>query len=302
MVLQLGTTGGAVKAAQQQLTQHGYGEWLGAKKDDGVFGTCTRDAVIAFQKSKGLKADGIIGEKTLAALSADPSALVHSPQPHDSHSKKTVATTTARWRLVAQQTSTHIHGQTSKDCAEGDLLLISPTGAITKFPFKSGGHGKYDSSTMLPGLNADQRSKGDNIYADYTLEYTSMQRNSKDLPPDMKANGTGSWLRLGGKYNGRSAFGIHTDGPDGATGAISDGTKGCLGLAPKEAEAFFAALGDIPAHQRPRKLEVVPPAHIMTALAALKLNSAIQLAEHASNTYPPRSSAERPTPAAPLRG
>lgn len=31
---------------------------------DGIFGTATKDAVIAFQKSKGLEQDGIVGEKT----------------------------------------------------------------------------------------------------------------------------------------------------------------------------------------------------------------------------------------------
>ncbi len=35
---------------------------------DGIFGTKTKNAVIAFQKAKGLVPDGIVGEKTLKAL------------------------------------------------------------------------------------------------------------------------------------------------------------------------------------------------------------------------------------------
>ena len=37
----------------------------------GNFGEKTADAVIAYQKSKGLTADGIAGKKTLAAINAD---------------------------------------------------------------------------------------------------------------------------------------------------------------------------------------------------------------------------------------
>ena len=37
-------------------------------KIDGVFGPLTRAAVLAFQKSKGLVQDGIVGRKTWTAL------------------------------------------------------------------------------------------------------------------------------------------------------------------------------------------------------------------------------------------
>ena len=49
---------------QRRLKQKGF--YNGAV--DGVFGAGTRDAVIAFQKSKGLKADGIVGQSTYKAL------------------------------------------------------------------------------------------------------------------------------------------------------------------------------------------------------------------------------------------
>ena len=36
--------------------------------DDGIFGAITQEAVIAFQESAGLTADGIVGAATMAAL------------------------------------------------------------------------------------------------------------------------------------------------------------------------------------------------------------------------------------------
>lgn len=41
---------------------------LGIKNPDGVFGTATEAAVIAWQKNHGLTADGVVGEKTWLTL------------------------------------------------------------------------------------------------------------------------------------------------------------------------------------------------------------------------------------------
>lgn len=59
-----GSRGEEVTAIQNALKERGY--YTG--KCDGIFGTLTRDAVIRFQTDNGLVADGIAGEKTLAAL------------------------------------------------------------------------------------------------------------------------------------------------------------------------------------------------------------------------------------------
>ena len=56
-----------VKQLQTNLAKLGF--YSGNKT--GNFGDLTRDAVIAYQKSKGLTADGVAGKKTLAAISAD---------------------------------------------------------------------------------------------------------------------------------------------------------------------------------------------------------------------------------------
>lgn len=64
MVLKQGSTGPEVKRLQARLKALGFSN----ATPDGKFGTKTKAAVVAFQKSKGLSADGVAGLKTLAAL------------------------------------------------------------------------------------------------------------------------------------------------------------------------------------------------------------------------------------------
>ena len=65
-VLKQGSSGPDVKDLQQKLKDLGFGP----NGVDGNFGPGTRAAVVAFQQSKGLQADGIAGPATLAALQA----------------------------------------------------------------------------------------------------------------------------------------------------------------------------------------------------------------------------------------
>ena len=62
--LQIGSNGGRVRALQEALLARGFnpGEL------DGSFGPGTEAAVIAFQRSEGLLADGVVGPRTAAAL------------------------------------------------------------------------------------------------------------------------------------------------------------------------------------------------------------------------------------------
>ena len=73
--LRQGSSGPDVTALQQKLKDLGFGP----NGVDGHFGAGTRDAVIAFQQSKGLQADGIAGPATLAELQLDGSGA----QPND---------------------------------------------------------------------------------------------------------------------------------------------------------------------------------------------------------------------------
>lgn len=69
-VLRLGDQGEAVKALQQALLTHGFNPGL----VDGEFGGGTEAAVIAFQRSEGLLADGVAGPRTQAELGLASSA------------------------------------------------------------------------------------------------------------------------------------------------------------------------------------------------------------------------------------
>ena len=63
-VLRTGSRGNEVRQVQQKLKRWGY--YTGSI--DGVFGSGTKKAVIAFQKKNGLKADGVVGAATYRAL------------------------------------------------------------------------------------------------------------------------------------------------------------------------------------------------------------------------------------------
>ncbi len=63
-VLRQGSSGGEVKELQRRLKNWGY--YNGAV--DGIYGKGTVDAVKKFQAKNGLKADGIAGKSTFAAL------------------------------------------------------------------------------------------------------------------------------------------------------------------------------------------------------------------------------------------
>lgn len=68
MSIKKGNKGDDVKAIQSKLKDLGF---LPGSVD-GIFGPNTEKAVKAFQKSAGLKDDGIVGTKTIAALGMDP--------------------------------------------------------------------------------------------------------------------------------------------------------------------------------------------------------------------------------------
>ena len=74
-VLKRGMSGAAVSTLQQALLDKGFDPGL----IDGAFGGGTEAAVIAFQKSEGLLADGIAGPRTLHALASSPAQPCPTP-------------------------------------------------------------------------------------------------------------------------------------------------------------------------------------------------------------------------------
>ncbi|MEL1135225.1 peptidoglycan-binding protein [Desulfitobacterium sp. THU1] len=75
--LRQGSTGPDVVRLQQLLTSHGFSP--GAI--DGIFGPKTEAAVIAFQRSRGLLVDGIVGVQTWSALGVNCMTPPPHPQP-----------------------------------------------------------------------------------------------------------------------------------------------------------------------------------------------------------------------------
>ncbi|NLJ98983.1 MAG: hypothetical protein GX320_06950 [Tissierellia bacterium] len=63
-LLRRGSRGSQVTTLQNRLNQLGYN----CGKADGIFGTATYNAVVRFQRAKGLAVDGIVGKATIAKL------------------------------------------------------------------------------------------------------------------------------------------------------------------------------------------------------------------------------------------
>lgn len=63
-ILKRGSSGGEVKALQKRLLEVGFNP----SEIDGEYGGRTEAAVLTFQSSKDLLADGVAGRRTLAAL------------------------------------------------------------------------------------------------------------------------------------------------------------------------------------------------------------------------------------------
>lgn len=77
-VVKRGCVGPEVKTVQELLNRQGY-----SLDVDGAFGKKTEDAVKDFQTKRGLKADGIVGDKTWAALTSAESEKPDEPDVPD---------------------------------------------------------------------------------------------------------------------------------------------------------------------------------------------------------------------------
>jgi peptidoglycan hydrolase-like protein with peptidoglycan-binding domain len=75
--LSVGANGAAVKTLQSLLARDGFSP--GAA--DGAFGRNTLNAVDAFQRSRGLSVDGVVGNQTWAALQGAPAKPTPAPTP-----------------------------------------------------------------------------------------------------------------------------------------------------------------------------------------------------------------------------
>ncbi len=109
--LRQGDSGSRVKILQQALRSAGF---LSGSAD-GRFGPMTRAAVIAFQKARGLTADGLAGKRTLTALEAYLSA---------GGSSGTTQTETEKTQTEATTEGTSWQGTTASIPSIGSVRLL----------------------------------------------------------------------------------------------------------------------------------------------------------------------------------
>src|SRR5436309_8910875 len=98
-ILRKGSSGPDVLTLQSTLKQLGFDP----NGIDGMFGPGTEAAVIAFQKSEGLTADGIVGPKTRAAMQTNAVVAGANVGTISSASVVTGATATATINVTVAQ-------------------------------------------------------------------------------------------------------------------------------------------------------------------------------------------------------
>jgi GH24 family phage-related lysozyme (muramidase)/O-acetyl-ADP-ribose deacetylase (regulator of RNase III) len=116
-VSRVGSAGSRVKSLQQKLKEHGFDpKWI-----DGIFGSRTKSALIAFQKNKGLTADGIAGPATMAALEDEPAA---GDRTHTTHHQSHKATLKRQTRSVALTKIAFIQGDLLDQTADAIVNAV----------------------------------------------------------------------------------------------------------------------------------------------------------------------------------
>ena len=109
-----------VKLVQQKLKNWGY--YKGSV--DGFYGSKTKAAVILFQKRNGLVADGIVGNKTLAAMGISQSKLSGSGSNSSSNTSSVNGYSSSDVALLARLIYAEARGETYKgQVAVGAVVL-----------------------------------------------------------------------------------------------------------------------------------------------------------------------------------
>lgn len=151
-----GSNGNEVKQIQQKLKDWGY--YNGGI--DGIYGSKTFDAVKKFQKKNGLKADGIAGSKTLAALGIKES----------SNSSSSTSTNNTDLNLLSKLVNAEARGEPYKGMVAVAATVLNRV-ADSRFPNSIAGviyqSGAYtcvsDGQMNLPGTAQSKKAAQDAI-------------------------------------------------------------------------------------------------------------------------------------------
>jgi hypothetical protein len=193
MALEIGARGSQVRTLQRQLAAEGFNPGTA----DGIFGARTQRAVEAFQRAKGLRVDGQVGEETTTALRRERNGdrFDATPTPATNGTTASGADRTANITNVSR-------------AGRRDQLV---TGNVTvnghSYSFRSGGFGR---GSLPPGP--------------YTVTPHLWNRSDRS----MSVGGVGYSFALSDKFDPRVGgtrrlLRIH---PDGGT----PGTEGCMGI------------------------------------------------------------------------
>ena len=119
-LVEFGDRGTAVASLQGALG-------MAPEQRDGIFGRQTKAALVAFQRSSGLSADGIVGPNTMAALEARsaPAPQPPAPAPQPAHGPEPTPTPQGEERDAGLASAARLRDAT----ADGGLLRAGASGA-----------------------------------------------------------------------------------------------------------------------------------------------------------------------------
>lgn len=168
-ILDYGDKGSEVKTLQENLNKLGYS----VGKADGAFGKLTDSAVKKFQKDKGLVADGLAGQKTLAAIEKAIGDL--------NNKKETTASTyivkkgDTLWSIAAK------NGMAVKELENLNKGKdISPLQVGTKLTLKTGAS-KVTTESKKPASPTSTAPKVDELKYSRTLKQGMSGNDVKEL-------------------------------------------------------------------------------------------------------------------------
>lgn len=181
--LQIGSHGNDVVFLRQSLVEKGY---LKVKTPDGNFDNSTKLAVIAFQRDNKLRADGIVGPKTLAVLNGSQNIL----QKQNLFKPVTSVLTSATNSIILPTSTIKKDTYTAKCVASKCVNIISPkngevfnAGQSIHVNWKSIGFNNFREVSI--SLVKKTGSSYLNIY-DFELNATDRGTTNIVLPSDLK--------------------------------------------------------------------------------------------------------------------
>ncbi|MEN6463382.1 MAG: peptidoglycan-binding protein [Syntrophomonas sp.] len=162
--LTLGSRSSAVSQLQTDLTELGFYTY----SIDGWFGPKTYDAVVNFQKSQGLKADGVVGPITKAALNAALTGNAPTPKVSDSAQAPSAASIShynSHEKPVVDSFRTNFDGSLAQ-------TLVGRAIWYMEYGYMKYGHTKYPTTGYIDCSNFVSL-----VYKDFGYSITSAAKN-----------------------------------------------------------------------------------------------------------------------------